>query len=77
MKYKEMLKRKGDKDSDGASTSGKPDQVGVVGKVDEDSCNVLTAESEKSKYLDAWLLDSACTYHMYPKKGVVTYLQAS
>ena len=27
MKYKEMLKREGGKDSDGASTSGKSDQV--------------------------------------------------
>jgi len=36
MKYKEMLKRKGDKDSDGASTSGKSDQVGIVKEADED-----------------------------------------
>jgi len=36
MKYKEMLKRKGDKDSDGASTSGKSDQDGVVEETDED-----------------------------------------
>ena len=35
MKYKEMLKRKGDKDSDGASTSGKSDQDGVVEETDE------------------------------------------
>jgi len=26
------------------------------------------AESEKAKYSDVWLLDSGCTYHMYPKK---------
>jgi len=30
MKYKEMLKRKGGKNSDGASTSGKSDQARVV-----------------------------------------------
>jgi len=36
MKYKEMLKRKGGKDSDGASTSGKSDQVGIVKEADED-----------------------------------------
>jgi len=44
MKYKEMMKRKGDKDSDRASTSGKSDQAGVVKETDEDSCDVLTAE---------------------------------
>ena len=63
MKYKEMLKRKGDKDSDGASTSGKSDQAGVFEEEDEDSCDVLTA-----KYSDAWFLDSGCTYYMCPKK---------
>jgi len=50
MKYKEMLKRKGEKDSDGASTSEKSDQAGVVEDADEDSCDVLTAESGKCKY---------------------------
>ena len=48
MKYKEMLKRKGDKNS-----RGKSDQSEVVEEADEDSCDVLTAESEKGKYLDA------------------------
>ena len=37
MKYKKMLKRKGGKDSDGASTSGKSDQARVVKEADEDS----------------------------------------
>ena len=32
MKYKEMLKRKGGKDSDGVSTRGKSNQAGVVEK---------------------------------------------
>jgi len=50
MKYKELLKRKGGKNSNGASTSGKSDQVGVVEEADEDSCDVLTAESGKGKY---------------------------
>jgi len=39
-----MQKRKDDKDSDGASTSGKSDQAGVVEEANEDSCDVLTAE---------------------------------
>ena len=34
---------------------------------DENSCDVLTAESGKGKYSDTWLLDSGCTYHMCPK----------
>ena len=53
MKYKEMLKRKSGKDSDRTSTSGKSDQAGVVENAYEDSCDVLTAESEKDKYSDA------------------------
>ena len=36
MKYKEMLKRKGGKNSDGASISRKSDQAGVVEDADED-----------------------------------------
>jgi len=63
-----MLKRKSDKDSDRVSTSGKTNQAGVVEEADEDSCDVLTAESGKGKYSDAWLLDSGCTYHMCPKR---------
>jgi len=50
MKYKKMLKRKGNKDSDGASTSGKSYQSGVIEEADEDSCDVLTIESGKGKY---------------------------
>ena len=38
MKYKEMLKRKGGKNSDGVSTSGKSDQAEVVEEAGEDSC---------------------------------------
>jgi len=53
MKYKEMLNMKGGKDSDGASTSGKSDQVGVFENTVEDSCDVLTVDLGKSKYLDA------------------------
>ena len=56
-----MLKRKDDKDSDGASTSEKSDQSGFVEEADKDACNVLTSESGKGKYLDDWLLDSGCT----------------
>ena len=36
MKYKEMLKKKDGKDSDG--TSGKSDQAGVVEEADENPC---------------------------------------
>ena len=59
-----MLKRKGDRDSDKASTSEKSDQTGVVEEGDEDSCDVLTDESGKGKHSNAWLLDMECTYHM-------------
>ena len=45
MKYKEMLKTKGSKDSDWASE--KTDQVGVVEQVDENPCDVLTTQSGK------------------------------
>ena len=68
MKYKEMLKRTDDKDSDGASPSGKSDQAGVIKEVDEDSCDILTAELGKDKYSDVWLLDSRCIYYMCPKR---------
>ena len=61
MKYKKILKRKGGKDSDGASISGKSDQAGVVKKADENLCDVLTAESEKRKYSDAYVTRGAYT----------------
>jgi len=67
MKYKEMLKKRGSKNSDRISTSEKSDQASVVEEAYENPCDVLTAESEKKKYLEAWLLDSGCT-HMCPKK---------
>ena len=44
MKYKQMLKKKGGKDSDGVSTSQKPDQAETVEQVDENLCDVLTAQ---------------------------------
>ena len=43
---------KGGKDSDGVSTRGKSDRVGVVKEADKDSCDVLTAELGKDKYSD-------------------------
>ena len=52
MKYKEMLKRKGGKDSDGASTREKSFQAGVIEQADENPCDGLTSLSEKSKYSD-------------------------
>jgi len=68
MKYKEMLKRKGGKDSDGASINRKSDQTGVVEEANEDLCDVLMTETGKGKYSNTWLLVSGCTYHMCPKK---------
>ena len=68
MKYKKTLKKKDDKDSDGAITSEKSDQVGIVEQVDENLCDALTAQSGKGKYSDVWLLDLGCTYHICPKK---------
>ena len=59
-----MLKKKGDKDADGASTSRKLEQAGVIEEVDENPCDVLTIQTRKRKYSDAWLFDSGCTYHM-------------
>ena len=47
MKYKEMLKKRGGKGSDRTSTSEKSDQAGVVDEANENSCDVLTAESGK------------------------------
>jgi len=64
-----MLKRKGNKDADGPSTSGKSNQAGVVEEADKDSCDILMAESGKDKYSDAWLLDSGCTYHCTQKES--------
>ena len=65
-----MLKKKGNKDSDGANE--KANQARIVEQADEDPCDVFTAESGKIKYSDAWLLDSGCTYHMCPKKEWVS-----
>ena len=63
-----MLKRKSDKNSDEASTSEKSDQARVVEEADGNSCDVLMTELRKGKYLDAWLFDLGCTYHMCPKR---------
>jgi len=73
MKYKEMLKKNDNKDSDGTSTSEKVDQAGIVKQVDENSCDVLTTRSGNGKYSDIWLLDLGCTYHMCPKREFSTY----
>ena len=63
-----MLKKKGGKNFDRVSTNKKSDQTGIVEETDEDSCDVLTAESKKGKYSNAWLFDSGCTYHICPKR---------
>ena len=43
MKYKEMLKKKCGKNSDGVSTSRKSEQTGVVEEADENPFDVLIA----------------------------------
>jgi len=67
MKYKKILKKKDDKDSDSVSISRKSDQAGVIEKADENPYDVLTAKSGKEKYSDAWLLDLTCTHYMCKK----------
>jgi len=47
MKYKEMLKKKDGKDSNGVSISGKPDLAGVIDQAGENQCDVLIAQSRK------------------------------
>jgi len=63
-----MLNKKGGKNSDGASTSGKSEQPGVVEEAYENPCDILTPQSGKEKYSDAWLLNSGCTYYMCVKR---------
>ena len=53
MKHKKILKKKDGKNSDGTSTSGKPEQASIVEESDENLCDVLTAQSGKKKYSDA------------------------
>ena len=70
-KYKELLKKKGNPKADGASTNGKQtNQSGVAEKAIEEPCDVLSVNPGRGKrrFSDAWLLDSECTYHMYPRK---------
>ena len=67
-KFKEILKKKDDKDTDETSTSETSEQVDVVEEAYENPCDVLIAQSEKRKYSDAWLLGLRCTYHMYLKR---------
>jgi len=53
MKYKEMLKKKGSKVCDGASTSEKSEQISVVKEAYENPCDILIAQSGNEKYSDA------------------------
>ena len=62
-----MLKKKDGKNSDGASE--KSDKARVVKEAYENSCDVLTAKSEKEKYSDVWLLDLGCTTTCTQKKS--------
>ena len=72
MKYKEMLNRKGDKDSNRASTSRKSDQAGVVEEADEGSCNILRLSQEKitTQMLD-YLTRSAHTTYAQKESGLI------
>ena len=63
-----MLKKKSSKDTDGTNTSGKSEQTDVVEQADENPCDILTVQSGKRKYLDAWLLDSGCKYIICAQK---------
>ena len=74
MKYRDIVKRKGEKDCYGSSTSGKSDQARVVKEADKDSCDVLTVESGKDKYSDAWLLDAHTTCAQKESGSVLTSL---
>ena len=50
--------------SDRGEKSGKPE----AGVVEKDLCEVLMAQSGRKKNSDVWLLDSACTYHVCPRR---------
>jgi len=60
------MKKICDKDIDVASINGKSEQAGVV--QEENTCDVLTAQSGKKKYSNAWLLDLRFTHHMWLKR---------
>jgi len=49
-----MLKKKGSKYFDGASTSEKSYQTEIVEQADENPCDVLAVQSGKCRYSDAW-----------------------
>jgi len=63
-----MLKKKGGKNSDGTNISKKSEQASIVEKAEENPCDVLTSQTGKRKYSDAWLLDSQYTSHMCLKR---------
>ena len=70
-KHKGMLKKKGGLGADGASTNEKQtNQADGAEEAVEEPCDVLLVNSGRGKgrFLDAWLLDSGCTYHMCPRK---------
>ena len=46
-KYKEILKKKDDNDTDGDSISEKSEQTDIVEEADDNPCNVLTYQEEK------------------------------
>ena len=47
LKYKEILKKKDDNDTDGDSISEKSEQTDIVEEADDNPCDVLTYQEEK------------------------------
>src|SRR3954465_7424177 len=62
--YREDVSKMMGRGSDRGERSGKPE----AGVVEEALCEVLIAQSGRKKSSDVWLLDSACTYHVCPRR---------
>src|SRR3954464_2497412 len=68
--FREEMSKMTGRGSDRGEKSGKPE----ASVVKEDLCEVLMAQSGRKKSSDVWLLDSACTYHVCPRReGFYTY----
>src|SRR5436190_880344 len=62
--FREEVSKMTGRGSDRGEKSGKPE----ASVVEEDLCEVLMAQSGRKKTSDVWLLDSACTYHVCPRR---------
>src|SRR3954468_12340257 len=62
--FREEVSKMTGRGSDRGEKSGKPE----ASVVEEDLCEVLMARSGRKKTSDVWLLDSACTYHVCPRR---------